>query len=116
MKKIKLEPQSVDDHTPDVNSSAAFVETKTRKFGRKKRKPICPIKNKLSDVNEEQDDLDSTNNMPTQVRKSSAKRSKEWNRNLKPENDDHNTADDSKEFNEDKYMEHKRKRMKYIKS
>ena len=53
----------------NVNSFADFDEPKKWKPGSKKRKSSHQIKKELSDVNEEQDDLDSTNNSPTEGKK-----------------------------------------------
>ena len=70
----------------------------------------------MSDVNEEQNDLDTTNNSAMKGKKASGKISKEVKQNLKAVKSEDTTADNSKEFNEEKYMENKRKRMKYVKS
>ena len=80
VKKMKLEPESVDDPRPDVNSSADFEKPKKWKPGSKKVKSSCQIKKQLSDVNKEEDDLDSTNNSPTKGNKASAKIFKEVNK------------------------------------
>ena len=56
------------------------------------------IKKELSDVNEEQDDLDTTNNLATKGKKASGKRSKEVKQNLNTVKSEDTTADNSKEF------------------